>query len=216
MTTLTETTQNGEFLVSEENGTLSREVVTIVSGSGVIPAGMVLGKITKTGAATSAAFAGNTGNGTMGAITAGLDALPGDYKLVIIEPGTNAGVFTVEDPNGKFVGRGTVAVAFSAGGLGFTLADGATDFVAGDGFTISVTAGSGKYKPYDDDNTDGSEVATCIAYNGVDATSADKKCTVICRNAEVKLSSLQWAATNDATDKTNGLADLAAKNIIAR
>lgn len=122
MTTFTEGTQAGEFIVSEAPGTLSREVVTIVSGSGVITAGMVLGKITATG----------------------------------------------------------------------------------------------KYKPYDDDNVDGSETAAAIAYSGVDATSADKVVPVIFRNAEVKLSSIQWAATNDATDKTNGLADLAAKNIIVR
>jgi hypothetical protein len=70
--------------------------------------------------------------------------------------------------------------------------------------------------PYDDDNVDGSEVADAIAYEEVDATSADKNCVVIFRNAEVKNSALQWASTNDATDKTNGLADLVAKNIVAR
>lgn len=122
MTTLTEGTHRGEFLLAEAEGTISREVVTIASGSGVITAGMVLGKITA----------------------------------------------------------------------------------------------SGKYKPYDDDNADGSETAAAIAYDAVDATSADKQLAVIFRHAEVKLSALQWAATNDATDKTNGLADLAAKNIIVR
>lgn len=216
MTTLTEGTHDGEFLVSESAGTLSREVVTILSGSGVITAGMVLGQITKAGTASAAAYAGNTGNGAMGAITVGAGAIPGDYKLTITEPATNVGNFIVEDPTGKFVGQGDVAAAFSAGGLAFTLADGATDFAAGDGFTITVAAGSLKYKPYDDDNTDGSEIATAISYGEVDATSADKLCTVIFRNAEVKLSALQWAATNDATDKTNGLADLVAKNIVAR
>ena len=122
MTTLTESTHAGEFLVSEANGTLSRDVVTIVSGAGVISAGMVLGKITA----------------------------------------------------------------------------------------------SGKYSPYDDDNADGTETAACIAFDEVDATSTDVNVTAIFRDAEVKLSALQWAATNDATDKANGLADLAAKNIIAR
>ena len=122
MTTLTENPHAGEFLISEANGTQSREVVTIASGSGVIKAGMVLGKITA----------------------------------------------------------------------------------------------SGKYKTYDDDNADGSETAAAVAFDEVDATSADKKVTVIFRDAEVNLDALQWAATNDATDKTNGLADLAAKGILAR
>lgn len=216
MTTLSEGTHAGEFLLAEANGTLSRETVTVLSGSGVIKAGMVLGQITKAGTASAAAYAGNTGNGTMGAITVSAGAIAGDYKLTIAEPGTNVGNFFVEDPTGKFVGQGDVAAAFSAGGLAFTLADGSTDFAAGDGFTITVAAGSLKYAPYDDDNTNGTEVATAIAYSEVDATSADKQVAVIFRNAEVKLSALQWAATNDATDKTNGLADLAAKNIIAR
>lgn len=287
MTTLTEGTHAGEFIVSEcDEGMLSRDTVTIEAGSGVITAGMVLGKKTKaadaavvtgsiattvltvtavtsgtlsvgqtisgsgitagtkitalgtglggTGtytvdtsqtassttvtasAAYSTAYTGNTGNGAMGAITVSAGAQAGDYKLTITSPGTNIGNFIVEGPDGKFVGQGDVAAAFSAGGLAFTLSDGSTDFVAGDGFTITVAAGSGKYKPYDDDNTDGSDTARAIAYSEVDATSADVKCVVVARQAEVKLSALQWATTNDATDKANGLADLATLNIIAR
>ena len=286
MTTLTEGTHAGEFVVSEAPGTLSREEITVAAGAGAVTAGMVLGKrthaaaaavvtgsiattvltvtavtsgtlsvgqtisgsgvtagtkITALGtgiggtgtytvdtsqtassttvtasAASSAAYSGNTGNGTMGAITVSSGAKLGAYSLTITEPGTNVGNFIVQDPDGILVGQGDVAAAFSAGGLAFTLADGSTDFVAGDGFTITVAAGDGKYVPYDDDNVDGSEVAFAIAYAEVDATSADKDCTVIARNAEVKLSALQWAATNDATDKTNGLADLVAKNIVAR
>jgi hypothetical protein len=286
MTTLTEGTHAGEFIVSEAEGTLSRDSVTVEAGAGVITAGMVLGKRTKaadaavvtgsiattvltvtavtsgalsvgqtisgsgvtaatkitalgtgTGgigtytvdtsqtassttitatAASSAAYAGNTGNGAMGAITVSAGAMVGDYKLTITSPGTNVGNFIVEGPDGKFVGQGDVAAAFSAGGLAFTLADGSTDFVAGDGFTITVAAGSLKYKPYADSNTDGSNTAAAIAYAEVDATSADVSCVVIARQAEVKLSALQWAAANDATAKANGLADLAAHNIIAR
>jgi hypothetical protein len=90
------------------------------------------------GTGTATALAGNTGNGAMGAITVSAGAKEGDYNLLIVEPGTNAGVFEVTDPDGEFVGRGSVGSAFSAGGLAFTLADGATDFVGGDGFTIAV------------------------------------------------------------------------------
>lgn len=93
---------------------------------------------TQAGTGSSSAGSGNTGNGAMGAITVSAGAKQGNYQLVIIEPGANAGVFAVYDPDGVFVDNGTVAVAFSAGGLAFTLADGSTDFVAGDTFTISV------------------------------------------------------------------------------
>lgn len=89
--------------------------------------------------ASSAALGTNTGNGTVGTITVSAGAKQGDYVLTIIEPAANAGTFVVADPDGHQIGDGTVAVAFAAGGLAFTLADGATDFVAGDSFTISVT-----------------------------------------------------------------------------
>lgn len=80
----------------------------------------------------------NTGNGVMGAITVSAQTLRGRYILKVTVAAANAGTFVVWDPNGKVVGTGTVAVAFTQGGLSFTLADGAADFVAGDGFTIDV------------------------------------------------------------------------------
>ena len=319
MTTLTEGTHAGEFIVSEcDEGTLSRDTVTIVSGSGVITAGMVLGKITAggTSAASAAKSGGNTGNGALtldattpvlpeavagvylvraianafdGAIAAAAGntgdgtaamhttetaagVVAGVYKAVFVEAATDFGRFVVEDPAGVVIGQGVVGTLFdgvvkftisdgatdflagdafnitvtavvaadsgvfsvtspSGAALGnytiggsafashikFAIADGSTDFIVGDGFDVTVTAAdAGKYKPYDDDNTDGSDTALAIAYAEVDATSADVSCVVISRMAEVKLSALQWASTNDATDKANGLADLATLNIIAR
>lgn len=84
------------------------------------------------------------------------------------------------------------------------------------GTVLGKITASGKYKAYDDDNVDGSETAAAILAYTVDATSADVEAAVIFRLAEVKSSSIVWAGTNDATDKTNGLADLAAKFIILR
>jgi hypothetical protein len=49
MATYTEATRASEVILSEAPGTLSRETVTIASGAGVIPVGMVLGKITGDG-----------------------------------------------------------------------------------------------------------------------------------------------------------------------
>lgn len=89
--------------------------------------------------AGATANAGNTGNGAFGAITVSSGAKEGTYKVNITAAAANAGTFVVEDPDGNIVGYGTVAVAFSKGGIAFTLADGATDFVVGDGFTFPVT-----------------------------------------------------------------------------
>lgn len=96
-----------------------------------------------TSTAAAAALGTNTGNGAMGAITVDENlARTGDYTLMIVEPAANAGAFVVTGPDGVQVGDGTVGVAFNAGGLAFTLADGATDFVAGDTFRITVTGGA--------------------------------------------------------------------------
>lgn len=171
--------------------------------------------ITATSAAV-AAFAGNTGNGAMGAVTVSSGIKAGVYHLVIAEPGSNVGTFLVFDPDGVLVAPGVVASAFSAGGLAFTLADGSTDFVAGDGFTITIAAGDSKYVAYDDDNPDGSSAAAGILYAAVDATSADQDAVIITRLAEVATDKLAWASTNDTNDKAAGLVDLAARYIISR
>ncbi len=112
----------GAFIKTEQGGDLSRETVTILSGSGVLLAGTVLGKVTATG----------------------------------------------------------------------------------------------KYRPYDDNNTDGSEVAAAILIYDTDATSADKPAAVLVRLAEVWTSRLQWAATVLTGEKTTAYADLAAKYVIVR
>lgn len=46
MTSFTEGIHAGEFVLSEGNGTISRDKVTIAAGEDVLPAGRVLGKIT--------------------------------------------------------------------------------------------------------------------------------------------------------------------------
>lgn len=92
------------------------------------------------GTAVGAAVAGNTGNGTItGAPTVAAGAVPGVYQLIAIEPGTDAGKFEMEDPNGVILGTVVVGVEATLGGLTFTIADGSTDFVSGDRFTITVS-----------------------------------------------------------------------------
>jgi hypothetical protein len=61
----------------------------VLAGSGadrVLTTGMVLGRVTK-GAATGAAVAGNTGNGTITAApVVGAAAKPGVYRVACIRP----------------------------------------------------------------------------------------------------------------------------------
>jgi len=214
MTTLTEGKHAGEFIDSEANGTRSRDEIVILTGENVV-AGEVLGQVTK-GSASAAAVAGNTGNGTMGAITVGAGAKAGDYTLTVIEPGSDVGDFIVEDPDGVNVGAGVVASAFSGGGLGFTLADGSNDFAAGDQIVITVAAGSGKYVAYNQDGTDGSEVAAAIAYDNYDATAADVDGVGIVRDAEVNGNELTWPSDIDEAEQAAAEAQLKAVGILVR
>jgi len=92
-----------------------------------------------TGAAKGTVTPGsNTGNGSIGDVAVAAGAMVGDYTLECIEPATDEGRFRVEDPNGDYVGTAIVGSEFDAGGLTFTIADGDTDFVVGDSFTITV------------------------------------------------------------------------------
>lgn len=145
--------------------------------SGTLARGAVVGRVA--GAVTAAAAAGNTGNGTIGTLSAGAGAKVGVYTAIAIEPAANAGAFQVEDPDGVIVGRATVAVAFT-GPVNFTIADGAADFAAGDRFLLTV-ADSGSVRQVVAAATDGSSRAYGICAVGADATAAPQDVLVYTR-----------------------------------
>jgi hypothetical protein len=176
----------GEFLLSEANGTRSREEVIISAGNGIVAAGTLIAKITSANAAVPTVKAGNVGNGALGAITVGSLAITGTYLVTITEAAANGGAFSLTDPTGREVGTGSVGVAFTGGGLTFTLADGATDFAVADGFSLAVNANLGEWAPYDDDGAnDGRRAASGILFASVEATTNDIRAVAVLRDAEV-------------------------------
>ncbi len=206
MATLTEGARTAEFLQSEANGYRSRETVTVLAGGTAIDAGAVLGQVTTAGA-TSAADAGNTGDGvlTVDATDPVLaDAQTGAYVVTITEAATNGGQYTVTDPNGDVIGVANVGDTF-ANEIKFVLADGATDFIVGDFFTVTVAAGSLKYVVYDATATDGSATVAGVLYEGVESTH-DGDAVIIKRDAEVKHNKLVYTGTKATV--VAGLADL--------
>lgn len=211
---LTEGRRTAEFLATEANGYLSREQSTLLSGEN-LSAGAVLGQAV-VGTAAAVADGGNTGDGTMGAITVNGDAQPGEYILTITKAAANAGDFQVVDTQGDVVGIGTVATVFEGGGLSFTLADGAADFVKGDKFTITVTEGTEKFKEWNPSNTDGSQIASAILFANTDASAADEAVTIIARDAEVNGNVLEYFTGVSDADKALAAAQLANKTIIVR
>lgn len=205
MTTFTEGMHAGEFILSEANGTRSREAITVTQAGVALAAGTVLGRVNDGATASSAAKAGNTGNGVMGTVTP-TAARPGRYSLRITAAAANAGTFLVEDPDGNLVGEGTVAVAFAQGGLAFTLADGATDFAVNDVIYIDVVQGVGKYKAYAAANTDGSGVPAAILYGNLPLQTGDFAAVGIVRDCEVDGNRLTGYGANAAAKAVTKLA----------
>ncbi len=211
---LLETKHAAEFLVSYAAGHRSFDR-GIITGAALLVAGTVLGRKTVSGAGTATATAGNTGNGAMGAVTVSGPAKLGTYMLRITKAATNAGDFEVIEPDGDVLGLGSVAAPFNTGGLAFTLADGATDFVAGDSFSIVVT-GTQKYAVYDPAAVDGTQYVAGILYATADATAADVTQTVVTRAAEVNASELTWKSGMTNTQIAAGAVALANLGIIPR
>lgn len=144
--------------------------VTVLSGQNLLQ-NTVVGRVT-IGAGTGAKISG-TGDGTIGAVTLGVDAMVGVYKLTGKTEAANGGTFQVEDPQGNLLPDLTVAVAYTGDHINLTVADGAADWDIGDIIHVTVAAGSGKIKKSVTTATDGSDVPVGILCNAVDATSSD-------------------------------------------
>lgn len=216
-TTFTETPRDLAFLLSEANGMLSREAITILSGEGKLKAGTVLGRVLYGAITTGAKSGGNTGNGTISApsVIGGSGAKTGIYKLRF----TAATTWNLVDPDGFEVGSGVNGTA-NANDLAFTTTAGGTAFVAGDGFDITVAAGSGKYvaSPHAlTSGKEGAETACAVLAYEVDATSADAPAVAITNDAEVKKPMLVYAASvDDSTKQAAKQTQLRAVTIKAR
>lgn len=123
----------------------------------------IMGKKKLTVPTTGTADAGNTGDGTVTAVAkiAGVTKV-GAYNLEVTGAVANGGVFKLEDPDGALIADGLTmtagagaATVFNAGGMTFTITDGATDFIIGDKFAITTVAVN-KYIPLDPAGLDGS------------------------------------------------------------
>lgn len=225
MSTLTETRTLSGFVAYEEaDYKYSRDAITLISGQN-LAIGTVLGLITTGGA--SETHAGNTGNGAMtldGTTPVLANAMVGVYTVQCTAAATNAGTFTVFDPLGRQLGQHTVGGSAFANHIKFTIADGATDFVVGDKFLVTVAAGSGKATALNLSAVDGSQYAAGVLIDSVDASGGDKKTAMICRYAILKSSTLVWPNGISATQKAAAIAQLngslpqysAARGVIVR
>lgn len=183
--------------------------VTILTGQSLAE-GAVIGAITKSLGAVAAGA--NTGNGTCTGAALKKNTKLGSYALTCITAAVNGGTFKVVDPDGLRLNDATVAVAYANDSLGFTINDGATDFIVGDTFTIPVTAGSGKYKLVDKTAVDGSQNPVAVLKEAVNATSADAS-GIAAETGDFNEAAISLAAGTVAADVRDALAS---RNIYLR
>lgn len=214
MSLITENPRITDVLLHEHGETINyvRDQITLVSGGTACIVGQVLGQITK-GAITAAAKAGgNTGNGTCTALSLGGNAKVGIYTLTF----TAAAAFTITDPNGVQLTNG-INGAYADLQINFTITAGGTAFVAGDGFAITVAAGSGKWTQVGPANVDGSQAAAGICLLAGNPATADTLSVAVTRGpAAIKVNGLAWTAGMTGGQKTTALAQLQALGIVQR
>jgi hypothetical protein len=186
--------------------------------------GTILGRSAVAANVTSAAAAdaGNTsGSGAItldGTAPVAPNAKNGKYRAVCIEPGTDGGIFAVYDPDGVEIGKVAVGATFN-NQIKFVIAD-ATDFVAGDAFTITVGIEEADYqhKALDLDGTAGENLASAIAVYGAKTGAGEtaKIAAIVRGPAQVRLADLTFPDGITAPQKAEVLNQLAALGIIAR
>lgn len=221
MSVLTEGKYLPDFMKWEQDQNVSRQAATIKAGSGStrpLTAGMVLSKVTTATAATAAKSGGNTGNGTItmdATIPVKTGVKLGVYTVRFTVAVTNNGTFVVVDPDGLEIG--TVVMSGGSGTftgpIKFAIADGATDFIVGDGFDITITAIVEKWLQLAPSATDGSQNAAGVLYADITAPDgADKTgAVVIVRNAIYLKDQLTWPGGITTAQKALAVSQL--KNI---
>jgi hypothetical protein len=209
MSSKTENPRTGDFLLSEANGTYSRENGILSSGNNLLAGAVVAALLAAAGTKAS-----GTGDGTIGAVTLGSAAEVGTYVLTCTAAATGAGTFSVQTPSGEYLPDLTVGVAYVSSHINLTVADGTTDW--GAGAVINVVVDAGEYVELAPAGTDGSQIAAGVLWDNTDASAADAACVVIRRQAEVRADGLVWPAAITDAQKYTAIAQLAELGIVLR
>lgn len=179
-----------DLIHSEYDPTYTTDKGVLLAGDGgrrVVPAHAVVAAVLLGAVTVTAGAIVGAGNGVIGVVTADAGAPGGLWQVVIVEPAANAGTFQVFRPDGTLDGTGNVGVAYN-GGINFTLADGAADFVSGDYIPVTVeyAAGSGKFVRWDPAGADGSQTVAGVAcFEAVAEENLDGEITVLARGPAI-------------------------------
>ncbi|WP_417615315.1 head decoration protein [Parasphingorhabdus sp.] len=224
MTTLTETVHATEGFISEAPGDRSREAIlltgdnsTTVVGSSILGA-VETGTPTLTVGTPFSGVGGTVGNGTISAATADAGAMAGNWTLRCTVTGAT-GKFQVIKPDGSTDGILTIGSAYN-GSINITVADGSNDWLVGDTIPVTVSYLDGesvlKYEAYDQDGTDGSQIAAGILYGPVVGTTAGAPAVAFVRDCEYNADIVVWPSDITADEKALAIGQLKARGIILR
>lgn len=221
--TLTATSETAAFTVTAPDGTAlptgnvataykSNHLSFLIANGGTMTTGDVF-TVAVTAGGTPVLV--GTGTGTVSGVTLGKYAQLGTYKVRVLATSAT-GAFDVTGPDGKSVGEGNIATAFTSDHVNFTLANGGT-MTLGDYFNIIVAGYSApEGKLWDPLAVDGTQEVYGILTAATDASSTTALANVLTRCAEVKRSALTFKSTVTAAQKAEAYRQLANKLIIAR
>lgn len=214
------TPDEGGFIVSEATGRRSREQIMLSALTAVARAGTVLGQAVNGGATSAAKAGGNTGNGTfvVDVTTPVLAAgKPGVYTARL----TTTTNVRIEDPDGDVIAD--LAIGTSNGNsatvqeqIKGVITQGSTPFSVGDGFDITVAAGSGQYAPLSLAAINGGQLAKGILFGRREINVAAQRAAGMKRSCEVNGRLLVWPAGITTPQKAAAEAQLAELGILVR
>ena len=186
------------------------DVILKFPGADTYAEGTILARKQVADAIVAAADVGNTGDGTvtLASVIAGdIIPLPGAYNLEVVAAVTNGGVFKLEDPNGNIIennlimtaGAG-VATVFTVGGMTFTVTDGATDFIVGDKFSLTVSA-DGDAVIFAENGVGGAQVPSMVLTYAITTTGAADVAARALVGGQVRREKLVIDAGGTVTDR---------------
>lgn len=209
------------FVLTEAFGMRSRQAEFLGADQDIQP-GQPLARVLEASGVqvTSAAVAGNTGNGALTLANPAYSraAKPGAYKAICIVAAANGGRFRIDDPEGVELGQVNVGAAFNKA-VKFTIADGAADFAVGDSFeiVIDLDAGGETVVAWDPTANDGTEIAACLPLYPEKTGAGERKAiATMARDAEIITGNIAWPDGTTAEQKETALQQMALHGLISR
>lgn len=186
------------------------DIVLKFPGADTYVEGTIMARKQVADAIVAAADGGNTGDGTVTAVSvvAGNDIpLVGIYVLTITTAIADGGIWKLEDPNGNLIADNLImeagaglATTFVEGGMQFTITDGGTNFAAADFFTLTVAV-DGDVVIFAVDGVGGAQIPSMVMTYETVATGAEDQAQRAMVSGEVRREKLVIDAGGTVTDR---------------